>query len=95
MENRTSKSQNSSQPRNSRILPEKRIEITLKLKRDFYKIGSVKEAIRDFGEICEGRITSKEGPLIEVRLIPKESSPNIEREFCNYVLGLMKNNSLV
>jgi hypothetical protein len=67
-------------------------KIRLNLNAKFYDVDSVKEALNDFGEICEGKILNKN---IDVELIIKESVPNLKEEFCNYVLGLMKNKIIV
>jgi hypothetical protein len=67
-------------------------QVRIRLNKNFYDRKSVEEALFDFGEICEGKIVSDE---IEVLLSPGEDIENISEEFCNYVLGLMKNNAIV
>jgi hypothetical protein len=62
------------------------------LNKKFYNIEAVKESLNDFKEVCNGKILNEN---IEVELIPKEEIANLEKEFCNYVLGLMKNKSMV
>ena len=64
----------------------------VKLNSKFYNLGAVKEALRDFREVCQGKILDNS---IELELIPKEDIKNLKDEFCNYVLGLMKNKMLV
>ena len=62
------------------------------LDNKFYNKEAVEMALKDFEDICEGRILNDE---IEIELEPKEDIKNLQGEFCNYVLGLMKNNNLV
>lgn len=64
----------------------------LKLNKKLYNKEAVKEAINEFSRICEGRIVNDK---IEVILKPKKKTEHLEEEFCNYVLGLMKNKTLV
>ena len=64
----------------------------IRLNNKFYSKESVEEALKDFEEICKGNILSDD---IEVELKPKESVKQLKEEFCNYVLGLMKNKMLV
>ncbi len=64
----------------------------LKLNKQFYNLEAVKEALSDFSKICDGKIINES---IEIELIPKEDSKFLAEEFSNYVLGLMKNKSLV
>ncbi len=70
------------------------------LNSKFYNKNSVEEALKDFKGVCEGRILNNEPTAInkkdiEVELKPKEEIKELEEEFCNYVLGLMKNKMLV
>ena len=63
------------------------------LNKQFYSIDAIKEAITDFEEICIGRIIDD---TITVELEPKqETYTQLKGEFCNYVLGLMKNKMLI
>lgn len=64
----------------------------IKLNNKFYNKEAVEEALDDFKEVCQGRILNEK---IEVELEPKEETENLQEEFCNYVLGLMKNNVMV
>lgn len=64
----------------------------IKLNKEFYDEESIGEALRDFDGVCEGRIIDDS---IEVELEPKEEVEQLKEEFCNYVLGLMKNRTLV
>jgi len=66
------------------------------LKRRFYDSGSIKEALKDFKEICSGKLSNKKNTIeIQLKAKNKEFKNNLDSEFCNYVLGLMKNKSLV
>ncbi|MCK4521740.1 MAG: HxsD-like protein [Nanoarchaeota archaeon] len=62
------------------------------LNKEFYNKESVKEALNDFKGICRGKILNNS---IEIELKPKEDIKQLKEEFCNYVLGLMKNKTLV
>lgn len=64
----------------------------VKLNNKFYNKESVEEALNDFKGVCKGRMLNGD---IEVELEPKEKVKMLKEEFCNYVLGLMKNKMLV
>ena len=59
------------------------------LNNKFYDKEAIEEALKDFAEVCTGKIISQK---FEIEL--KSDIENIEEEFCNYVLGLMKNKGL-
>ena len=68
-------------------------KIRLKLSNKFYDMQAIEEALKDFGNICVGRVLNND---IEVELVPKEEiNEPLKEEFCNYVLGLMKNQTLI
>lgn len=68
-------------------------KMRLKLSNKFYNMEAVKEALNDFKDVCDGRILSND---IEVELVSREEiNEPLEDEFCNYVLGLMKNKTLI
>jgi hypothetical protein len=61
----------------------------VKLSNKFYSKESIEEAINAFEDICSGEIINNG---FEVRLIQKkEIDEPLDKEFCNYVLGIMKN----
>jgi len=64
----------------------------IKLNSKFYNKGAIKEALRDFEGVCNGKILNED---LEIELETKEKLENLEEEFCNYVLGLMKNQALI
>lgn len=64
----------------------------IKLNNKFYSKDAVKNALKDFEEACDGKILNNE---MEVELKPKGKVENLQEEFCNYVLGLMKNKTMV
>ncbi len=64
----------------------------IRLNNRFYKKEAVEKALHDFRGICSGNILDDS---IAVELIPKEDIDDLEHEFSNYVLGLMKNNMLM
>jgi hypothetical protein len=59
----------------------------IKLNRNLYCIEAVQKAIEDFKEVCDCKVLNDS---IEIELVPKENIENLEKEFYNYVLGLMK-----
>lgn len=69
---------------------------SIRLNKKLYKIASIKDAIDDFGKVCRGKL-SEEGDYFCVNLTAKDKplEKNMEYEFANYVLALMKNKSLV
>jgi len=69
-----------------------RKRIKLKLNNKFYNKKAIEEALDNFKEVCNGKILNKD---LEIELEPKEKIENLKEEFCNYVLGLMKNKILV
>ena len=64
----------------------------LKLNSNFYNKEAIIEALNDFKDVCEGKILNGD---MEIELQPKEENKNLKQEFCNYVLGLMKNKIMV
>jgi len=63
--------------------------VKISLSKDFYSASSVKQALKDYKEICTGDLTSKD--RLEIELKPKSEINNLAEEFCNYVLALEKN----
>ena len=59
----------------------------IRLNDKFYSKKAVEQALRDFKNLCEGKILNDS---IEIELTPKAKTEMIKEEFCNYVLGLMK-----
>jgi hypothetical protein len=74
------------------VARQKKGKIRLKLNRKFYDKGVVEEALKDFKDICYGNILNNN---LEIELKTKVKIADIKGEFCNYVLGLMKNKNLV
>jgi len=73
-----------------------------RLNKKFYDIETAKEAAGDFSKICRCRIFDYQNDDIVIELTPKgklerkkDGSLPLKEEFCNYVLGLMKNKTLV
>ncbi len=60
----------------------------IKLNNKFYDKKVVEDSLKDFKGVCEGNILNKE---IEIELKPRGDVKNLQEEFCNYVLGMMKN----
>jgi len=67
-------------------------KMIIKLNPKFYSKEAVWEALKDFENVCEGKILN-DG--MDVELIPKEDIKNLKEEFCNYVLGLSKNKMFI
>ncbi len=67
------------------------VKMKVMLNNKLYSREAIEVALKDFEEICSGKILNGE---IVVELESKEEIENIGEEFCNYVLGLMKNNML-
>jgi len=73
----------------------KKEQIFITLNKKFYDLSAVKESLEDFKEVCTSIIKNNEN--LEIILKPKdrELMNILGYEFCNYVLGLMKNKTLV
>lgn len=73
----------------------KQNEVNINLNKKFYEISVVRESLKDFSQVCSGKIRNKKD--IHIILKPKDKSLTniLGNEFCNYVLGLMKNKTLV
>lgn len=68
-------------------------KITIVLNKNIYDKKMIEQALKDYSEACEGKIVDDK---VTVELIPKEKFDEpVKEEFCNYVLGLMKNNTVV
>lgn len=67
-------------------------KVKVKLNKQFYNKEIIEETLKDFKRVCTGKILNG---VMEVELKPKENIPKLKEEFCNYVLGLMKNKTLV
>jgi len=67
-------------------------KVRVKLNKWFYNKKVIKEALKDFTDVSPGKIING---VIEIELQPKEKNYKLKEEFCNYVLGLMKNKNLV
>lgn len=67
-------------------------DIILELNKRFYDEKTINEALDDFKEVCSGKIANGKFQII---LQPKEDIENLDLEFANYILGLMKNKTIV
>ena len=70
-------------------------DIIVELNKDFYNRESINKTVKDFSNICDTIV--KENGNFRIILKPKEEvdSNELVNEFCNYVLAIMKNNSMV
>jgi two-component sensor histidine kinase len=66
-------------------------KINFKLNLNLYNLNSIKHAIKDYKGIARISLKSNEKNYLELTLKTTEDIPNIEHEFTNYVLGIMKN----
>ena len=64
--------------------------LSIKINPRFYDALCIQETINEFNEICDA---SFDGTTLFLN--PKGDIPNLQYEFLNYVLGLMKNKGLV
>jgi hypothetical protein len=71
----------------------KRVEINLA--KEIYSVEMVKCAVEDFKGVCKGSLKEGDNIFVLLELDDKEGLKKIGYEFCNYVLGLMKNEALV
>jgi len=65
------------------------------LNLEFYDVPSIEESIEDFREACEISFDKYSGEIKIISLDEEIDSEEIFREFCNYVLGVMKNNQVI
>lgn len=62
------------------------------LNSNFYKKEAIEEAISAFSEICSCKILNDS---FEIELTPETApSEELEGEFCNFVLGIAKDNMM-
>ena len=66
----------------------------IKFCKKVYNKKAILIAIRDFRKICGSKFRSNKDYFI-VSIYPKSAVSNLKEEFCNYVLGIMKNNRMV
>jgi hypothetical protein len=62
------------------------------LNKRLYEAQAIKKAVKDFKNTCKCKIV-KESPFdVEVEIEAKDNTgEEVKGEFCNYILGLMKN----
>ena len=73
---------------------EKSNEFKVVLSSKFYDKDAISESISEFAELADAVIERK-GEDFLITLSAKSDAAHIDLEFCNYVLSLMKNKSLV
>ncbi len=72
----------------------RKMEEKIRLNKRFYEKIAVEEAAKDFSHLAKFRIIdSKENIIIVIEETKK--TPQLKEEFINYVLGLMKNKTIV
>jgi hypothetical protein len=68
--------------------------MSINFNKDFYSLEAIKKAIQDYKGLADFDIeVGKKNIKINLKNIDPESKDIIKEEFCNYVLGLMKNNA--
>jgi len=66
--------------------------MTINFNRNFYNLKSIEKAIRDYEGLADFDIeVGKKNIKVDLKNIDPESRNVIKEEFCNYVLGLIKN----
>ncbi len=66
--------------------------MTINFNRNFYNLKSIKKAIRDYKGLADFDIkVGKKNIRVNLKNIDLESKNVIKEEFCNYILGLIKN----
>ena len=69
-----------------------RKNIVINFNKDFYTIEAIKKTIQNYKGIADFNIIfNKKENMVQIKNIYPESEDMIKQEFCNYVLGLMKN----
>ena len=70
-------------------------EIRIKLNKAFYDLSAIKDSLSDFKNVSEGSVEDPEGIVVILKPKANFSEEEISAEFCNYVLGIMKNKNCV
>ena len=70
-------------------------KISILLNKKFYNKEAILQSLKDFKEICQGELIEGDNFLVVLSVEEKELLEVLGYEFCNYVLGLMKNEQLV
>ena len=66
--------------------------MTINFNRNFYNLKSIEKAILDYKGLADFDMeVGKENVKVNLKNIDSESRNVIKEEFCNYVLGLIKN----
>jgi len=70
------------------------MEEKIRLSKNFYDKTAVDEAAKDFSHIARFRVVELKNDII-IAIEETKKTPNLKEEFTNYVLGLMKNKTIV
>jgi adenosine/AMP kinase len=70
-------------------------KIEILLNKEFYSVDVVKQTIKDFSEVCDCNLDTKNNIKIVLSLKNNKDIEIMGYEFCNYVIGLMKNEAIV
>jgi len=77
------------------MLKSKKNEVSLRLNTKFYDDASISKSADDFSDVCKVDIKNMNDGTVNISLKPKTTdfeSENLGREFCNYVLAVMRKN---
>jgi hypothetical protein len=70
-------------------------EVRITLNKGLYDGIATKTAIKDFSRVCRGKfICGKNVIIVTLNPYNKKIIQKLGYEFCNYILGLMKNKGL-
>ena len=69
--------------------------VTIELNRNFYDIESVRKCAREFSKFCSASINDKDDLEIVLKGKGVTDMNTLGYEFCNHVLGKMKNENVV
>jgi len=60
-----------------------------------YDTQAIALAAKEYAKVCDINISKKKDMII-VRIVSKgKNSSTLEKEFCNYIIGLTKNESII
>ena len=67
-------------------------DMSINFNKDFYSLEAIKKAIQGYKGLADFDIKiDKKNIKVNLKNIDPDSKDVIKEEFCNYVLGLMKN----
>ena len=76
-------------------IDQKEKKVKILLNKDFYNIEIVRKAADEFKEFGKFSVSGRDKISILIESVDESQIGSIGYEFCNYVLGLMKNEAVV